>query len=66
VDDARALLPVVDRIANQRAAAMLRAAADWIWDDVPALASASAELHARADDLDRISAALRASNGATS
>lgn len=50
--DADSLWPVVDRLANQRAAAELRKAADWIWDDLPASASASAELHARADALD--------------
>jgi hypothetical protein len=51
-DVATALLPVVDRIATARAAAELRAAADWIWDDEPQPGGVSAELHARADALD--------------
>jgi len=44
---AAALLPVVDRIANQRAAAVLRAAAE----DVPGAATAE-RLRTRADELD--------------
>jgi hypothetical protein len=42
----------VQAATNQRAAEELRKAADWIWDETPALATASAELHARADALD--------------